>query len=207
MPPRFLLTPLLCLLLAACGNDEAAARKATSGADELPAPDTVSGSVTGMPNPGQATVVPAEVPPPVDEAAMADPVDPLAMPPEADPIAIEPGPAAPEPGPDAAVAVLRDYFAAVNAREFARAQAAWRGNGQALAQEFADVAGISVEIGPPGPVDAGAGQRYVEVPVRLDITRADGRLERQSGRYLLQRSVVEGGDPDWKISRSSFGGR
>ena len=209
MHPRSSLSLLLCLLLAACGNSGVPDRMAAADGDALPAPDAVSGSVTGMPNPGEATVVAAEVP----ASAQADDTvvavdDATSMPAEAttmDPRMDDAG-----HGPDAAVAVLRDYYAAINAKDFERAHASWRGNPQPPAQfaeVFADIAGVSVEIGPPGPVDAGAGQRAIDVPVRLDITHGDGRLERQSGSYTLLRSVVEGGDPQWRIARSSFGAR
>ena len=205
---RTTLSLLLCLLLAACGNSDDAGRQAAAGGDALPAPEAVSGSVTGMPTPGEATVVAAETPPsPQAETVVAvDDATSLA----GDPSTMDPGMDNAGPGPDAAVAVLRDYYAAINAKDFARAHAAWRGSPQPpgqFAEGFADIAGVSVEIGPPGPVDAAAGQRAIDVPVRLDITYGDGRLERQSGSYTLQRSVVDGGDPQWRIARSSFGAR
>lgn len=210
----------LCLTLAACGRGEDAPGKAAAGKDTLPMPGTVAGSVTGMPNPGEATVVPADLPPPAADAgdiagpdAALSPVDADGMPaidmPTTD-VPTTDAPPLPEPGPDAAVAVLRDYYAAINAKDFARAHAAWRNNPQGpgqFAEGFAGIAGVSVEIGPPGPVDAGAGQRFIEIPVRLDVTRLDGRMERHSGRYTLQRSVVEGGDPQWKIVRTSLSPR
>ena len=198
---------LSCLLLAACGNGDDAERKATAGAEALPAPGAVSGSVTGMPNPGEATVVPAATPEP---AAVADPLAVEDPPEQPDASAAEPPPEQPGPGPDAAVAVLRDYFAAINAQDFARAQAAWRNAPQgteAFAQGFADVAGMSVEIGAPAAYEAMAGQRSVELPVRLEITRIDGRQERQAGSYTLQRGAPDGGDGQWRIVRSSFGPR
>lgn len=199
----------LCLTLAACGNGDDAPRKTASGEDALPMPGTVAGSVTGMPNPGEAVVVPAAPEPVVDPGDIAT-ADAPPMPGGAEDVPASDMPALPEPGPDAAVAVLRDYYAAINAKDFARAHAAWRNNPQGpgqFAEGFADIAGVSVEIGPPGPVDAGAGQRFIEIPVRLDVTRIDGRMERHSGRYTLQRSVVEGGDPQWKIVRTSLSPR
>ena len=206
MHARALAPLLLCAALAACGGGDEETRKTTTGAEALPMPDAVRGSVTGMPNPGEATVVPVEVPEvPADPLDDGQPQDIASADPTAD--GTDAMPAVDEPGPDAAVVVLRDYYAALNAKDFARAHAAWRNAAQGAAQVadgLADVAGISVEIGPPGPIDAGAGQRFIEIPVRLDVTRMDGRLERHSGRYTLQRSVIEGGDPQWKIVRSSL---
>ena len=54
-----------------------------------------------------------------------------------------------EPGAEAAVTVLRDYYAAINARDFARAHALWRQNPQTAAQfadGFAGTTGVSVEM-------------------------------------------------------------
>ncbi len=48
-----------CLLLAACGSDKSATPPASAADESLPKPDTASGSVTGMPNPGTPAVVPA----------------------------------------------------------------------------------------------------------------------------------------------------
>ena len=203
------ITSFLCgMLLAACGNGEESTRQAATGDHALPAPDAVSGSVTGMPNPGEATVVPADAtaPPPAD-AVVVEVEDPMAP---GDVNAMQPAADDPGPSPDEAVAALRDYFAAINARDFGRAHAAWLGHPQGpeqFAQAFADIAGLSIEIGPPGPVEGGSGAYTVELPVRLDVTRTDGRMERQSGTYNLQRSVDGRGDPPWKIARSSMGSR
>lgn len=56
-----------CLLLAACGSDNAAAPSQQSGEETLPKPDAAAGSVTGMPNPGAPLA-----PPPADELAIDD---------------------------------------------------------------------------------------------------------------------------------------
>ena len=194
---------LLFLLLSACGGNDADQATAASGDSALPQPGAVSGSVTGMPDPGRPTMAPA----PAADETTADETPTAGAEPMPATEDVDAVPATDEPGPDAAVAVIRDYYASINAKDFARAHAAWRNNPQDPAQfaaGFAGTAGVSVEIGPPGPVDAGAGQCYIEIPVRLDLTRADGRLERHTGRYTLQRSVIEGGDPQWKIVRSTL---
>ena len=195
---RFLIILSLLALLAACGDRKPAGSDAATGEESLPKPAAAGGSVTGMPAPGASTPDPGRITEPApaaidDDGAQAD--------------AADPSNAQAEPGAEAAVAVLRDYYAAINARDFSRAYSLWRQNPQTPAQfadGFAGTTGVSVEIGVPGPVDAGAGQRSIEIPVRLDATQADGRVDRYAGRYLLHRSVIEGGNPDWRIERATL---
>ena len=84
-------------------------------------------------------------------------------------------------------------------------------SGQSAAQfaaGFADTSGVSVEIGEPGRIDAGAGQRHIEVPVSLTARHADGSEQRFRGRYVLQRTVVDGASADqraWRIGSASLG--
>lgn len=197
---RFLIALSLAALLVACGGRKPAGTDATAAGEEsLPKPDAAGGSVTGMPAPGASTPDPGRVDDP--EPAPATEADDVAQ------TAADASSAQAEPGAEAAVAVLRDYYAAINARDFARAYALWRQNPQTPAQfadGFAGTTGVGVEIGAPGPIDAGAGQRYIEIPVRLDATQADGRIDRYAGRYVLHRSVVEGGNPDWRIERATL---
>lgn len=54
-----------CLLLAGCGKDPAKGARGVVAEESLPHPDAVSGSVTGMPNPGPSTPSPGQ---PVDVA-------------------------------------------------------------------------------------------------------------------------------------------
>lgn len=58
-----------CLLLGACGKDATTGPNRPAGEDGLPKPDAVSGSVTGMPNPGESTPNPGQ---PVDAAPADD---------------------------------------------------------------------------------------------------------------------------------------
>jgi len=71
-----IIAALAALLLAGCGKDAAPGTSGAVGEDGLPKPDTVSGSVTGMPNPGESTPNPGQ------------PVD---VPPDADPDTVEAG--------------------------------------------------------------------------------------------------------------------
>ncbi|MGH8077737.1 MAG: hypothetical protein ACREPE_10475, partial [Lysobacter sp.] len=124
------------VLLAACGGDKTAGRQTVDGVpdEQLPTPAGAPGSaVTGMPD----TPGPGQVGPPVPGqpgAVVLDengnplpidgvPVDPLIAPdlPEdsAYPIAVD------EPTAQEAVDVVRDYYAAINGRNYARAFALW----------------------------------------------------------------------------------
>lgn len=69
-----------CLLVAACGKDAAKSADGATGEESLPRPDAASGSVTGMPNPGQSTPnpgQPVDLPPEDDLETPADivPID------------------------------------------------------------------------------------------------------------------------------------
>jgi len=114
----------------------------------------------------------------------------------------------------AAVAVVRDYYAAIDARDFARAHRLWRGDGEASGQTlaefaagFAETARVEVEVGEPGRVEPAAGSRYVEVPVTVRARTRDGATQRFAGRYTLRRSVVDGATDDerrWRIHSATL---
>ncbi len=225
--PLLALTTLAVALLTACGADKSSGRSTVDGvADEqLPTPAGAPGSaVTGMPDaPG-----PGQVGPPVagDPGALvldedgnplpADgvPLDPaaLAVPQEnADiPVAV----AVDEPTAQDAVAVVRDYYAAINARNYSQAFALWSDGGRATGQSpqqfadgFARTNGMSVEVMAPGRVDATAGARHIEVPVALTATQDDGSQRNYVGMYTLRRAVVDGAAPEqraWRIASADL---
>lgn len=210
-------------LLPACGDRRAeAGRETAAQAEGLPAP-TAQGAVTGAPGVGRGDRTPSlgEGPPPLptpeelgigDATPAANPETGLGLDPDG------PGPLTAPPAPDIgaaeptaadAVHVLRDYYAAIDARDYSRAYALWSGGGKASGQTpeqfangFADTRSVSVQIGAPGTQDAGAGQRYVEVPVAVRATQADGSVRRYVGSYVLHRAVVDGATPEqrnWRI--------
>jgi len=103
-------------------------------------------------------------------------------------------PAVAEPG-----AVVRFYYAAINAGELRCAYAAWANDGKASGQSYAEFAAgyahtqrVKLQLGKPGRVDAAAGSRYVTIPVTLEAARDDGSVEHFSGQYVLRRAVVPG---------------
>jgi hypothetical protein len=201
---------LLAALLATACDKDAAQRRAANGdsGKQLPAPTNASGGVTGMPDrPGPGPVGPpvAEQPEvPVDENG--NPLLPETAPGDTQPTA--------EPTAEDAVAVLRDYYGAINSGDFGRAYALWSDGGRASGQSmqqfatgFADTTGVSVEIQPPGEVGAAAGSRYVEIPVAITATSRDGSQHRFAGKYVLRRAVVDGATPEqrqWRIGSAEL---
>jgi len=119
-----------------------------------------------------------------------------------------------EPSPQDAVAVLRQYYAAIAARQYARAYALWSGGGNASGQTpqqfadgFADTAQVALEAQAPGRVGAAAGSRYIEVPVAVSATHADGSVHRYVGAYTLRRAVVDGAGAEqraWRIASADL---
>lgn len=78
-PTRLLITAAMaaCLLIAGCGKDAAKRASGADGEEALPKPDAVSGSVTGMPNPGESTPNPGQPMdvPPADDLETPDAIE------------------------------------------------------------------------------------------------------------------------------------
>lgn len=213
----------MAFALSACGQGEdtdtdAPRTRGVGQAEPLPSPEAARGSVTGMPGagePGEAGIVldgaPARAAPAASPSPDYVPEDPaaaaaaaaVAVPaplPAVLPAAPAPAPAAAEPGSDAAIQVLRNYFARLNAGDTSAARRLWR-EGSAPSQLLAeDVVGISAQLGRASAIDAGAGQRHVQVPVTVQQTLADGQIRMASGSATLHASVVDGAAPGWYIA-------
>ena len=214
-------TRFACLAFAAafalggCHKDKVAQQDAES----LPAPDAGNGAVTGMPaKPGPGAI---GTPKPSAPSSIANAADAALAPDPTQSIAVgEPNPSAPpagnaiEPGPGDAVQLVHDYYAAISARDYGRAYKLWSDNGaasqqspQQFANGFADTTAVRAQVGDPGDEDAGAGQRYIEVPVTVFATHADGSQHRYAGSYVLHRTVVDGAsaeDRAWRISSAKL---
>lgn len=216
------------LTLAACGghhdttsNGEAVVNDEAS----LPKPEAPAGSVTGMPDkpgPGQrgppvpgmspATVTASTDVLPADGGVVPDTVEPPPGNPGIAPDGV-PTPAA-EPTPQDAVVVVRNYYAAIAAHDYAGAWRLWsdagHGSGQTpqqFADGFADTVDVAVRTDAPSPVGAAAGSRYVEIPVAIDATQRDGSQRRYAGTYTLRRAVVDGATADqraWRIASAAL---
>jgi hypothetical protein len=233
-----LLAALPCALasLLACGRQRGAvdgnadADAAAGDQVVLPKPAASGGSVTGMPakpgpNPvgeallegdGQAgdDVAQADVDDDedVDADAQADGQEDAGV--DAGSGNGSAGPAGPEPSVQDAVAVIADYYAAIQRHDYAHAWALWsdggRSSGQTLQQfedGFANTDAVSVQAGTPGRMDAAAGSRYLEIPVTVTATQRDGTTRRYAGSYTLRRAVVDGASADqraWRIGSASL---
>ena len=211
------------LLLVACRAQNQGVGDGDSQAQtdvSLPKPEAAAGSVTGMPSrPG-----PGQIGTP--DAATATPDAGITTPATADneaqlSDATDTGSSAPviagttdESTTADAVAVVRNYYAAINDRDYAQAWSLWSDGGHASGQTlpqfvdgFANTAHADAEIGAPGDVEGAAGSRFVQVPVTLEATARDGSVQRYVGTYTLRRVVVDGATPDqqaWHIASATL---
>jgi hypothetical protein len=99
-----------------------------------------------------------------------------------------------EPTVQDAVALLEGYFADLDAGRYARAYAAWRtgSNPQTEADfkaGYAHTTSVAANIGEPGAIDAGAGQRYIEIPVSIFATLDGGTVQHFEGSYVLHHTA------------------
>ncbi|NYZ63677.1 hypothetical protein [Luteimonas deserti] len=204
------------LALAGCGREDRAGgapppQRGGSADPGLPQPLPDGGAVTGMPaRPGPGDVpLGGEIPViAADEGALL----PLEDNPET---GLLPGgtgelaaaPAVQAPAPEDGVALLRSYYAALNALDYGRAYGLWSDGGRSSGQSpdqfaaaHAQTSTFMVDIGAPGPVRAAGDAATLEVPVSLRAQQADGTMRRYEGRYVLRTSGVEGtGRRAWRI--------
>jgi hypothetical protein len=209
----------LAASLAACSDDKPQGQRGGDSAEALPAPaGKAAGSVTGMPDqPGPGQIGPP--PQAIEEVVLDDQGNPIVPADEAGQpipgIDVAPdGATTNEPTAQDAMAVVRDYYAAINGRDFDRAYALWSDGGRASGQTpqqfadgFKDTSGVSVEILAPGAVDAAAGSRFIEVPVAMTATAADGSQRKFVGAYTLRRAVVDGATAEqraWRIGSADI---
>lgn len=107
-------------------------------------------------------------------------------------------PFAPDSAQGAADVVQR-YYAFLEARDYAQAWALWSDGGkasgmsaEAFAASFAKYGEYHADIGAPGDIDAGAGQRYGTVPVVVYGKLKDGRPFNMKGDVTLHRTEADG---------------
>src|SRR5690606_20537365 len=183
--------PILLLLAAACtGEHESAPAAGAAGEVEITAGAAVADPTAGEPQPP------------------ADPSDDDGG--EAAPPACPSGAA----GGGAAAAVARGYYAAIAARDYARAYRLWGDGGAASGKSFeqfragfAQTAAVTATVGAPGRVEGAAGSRYVSVPVEVHATTTGGATQCFRGTYTLRRAVVPGATAEqrrWHIASADM---
>ena len=193
---------ILPLVLAACSTGAPVPSSESnvafeSGSKPMPVPtaspagtgEPASPVATGTPVPAEPSATPS--PQPSDVAVLED---------------------EPEQSPDAAVQLIRRYYRLVGRGDYAAAYALWDdggrapgGNPAAFAREFAKYSRYDAAVGRPGRIDAGAGQRYVEVPVALTGTLASGEAFAAQGTVTLHRTgAIDGAtlrQRSWRIDK------
>ena len=122
-----------------------------------------------------------------------------------------------DPDADSAVAVLHGFYAAINARDYPRAYAAWANDGPPghptlaeFAKGYAGTDSVELSTGTPGPVEGAAGSRYVSVSVALRAFERGGRRTDFAGSYTLRRTVVPDAPPEnrrWHLYRATLHAR
>ncbi len=129
---------------------------------------------------------------PAAQPAKKTPAEPSAAPAGATPTADEATPAAAE-------AVVRAYYAAINARDFATAYAQWSDGGAASGQSFehfrngyANTASVEAKVGTATGEEGAAGSRYIRVPIELRATQHDGSVRHYRGGFVLRAAMADG---------------
>ncbi|MBN8814017.1 MAG: hypothetical protein J0J06_01060 [Sphingomonas sp.] len=112
--------------------------------------------------------------------------------------------------PQGAAKVVQTYYALIGEGKYAEAWKLWGNGGQASGQSvdafaasFAKYTEYRANVGAPGREDAGAGQRYVTVPVQPYARLKDGKAAYWIGSVVLHRTGdIDGAtaeDQAWRI--------
>lgn len=107
--------------------------------------------------------------------------------------------------PAAARQVVVDYYAAIDAGDYAKAYALWSDDGAASGQTFQHFSGgyantksVRAVVGEPADEEGAVGSRYIQVPVELSALQRDGSERRYRGRFTLRAVVADGASQEQK---------
>lgn len=99
----------------------------------------------------------------------------------------------------AAATLVQSYYAAINAKDYARAHAMWSDEGNASGQSaeqfaagYATTEHVEAQVGTPGNAEGAAGARYLEVPVTVRSIRAGGEQRTYAGHFVLRAVTADG---------------
>jgi len=189
------LAALSLLLVAGCSSGKDAAANRTVDIDA--AAVQAQGSVDAYAANAAAEAPPAPLTPPA-------PGTPGGLPDDRRPVSE--APFTPDSAQGAAN-VVQTYYALLGEGKYARARSLWENGGMAsgantdaFAARFARYSEYHANIGAPGDVDAGAGQRYVTVPVQISARLKQGAAaEYQIGSVTLHRTAdIDGATAEQK---------
>jgi hypothetical protein len=195
---RAFLVPLL--LLAACSQPAPVGNRASdidtaAGLAQNDVDTNVAIAAAPIKAPSRAPLEPAE------------PGQPGGLPDDKTPVAE--APSAPNSPPGAAT-VVETYYALIEDGKYRRAWSLWGEKGaasgmsaHAFATSFAKYSEYHASVGAPGREDAGAGQRYVTVPVQVYARLKTGAPVYWRGQAVLHRTAdIDGAsaeDKKWRI--------
>lgn len=174
------------------------------------------------PQQADSTAVPASVPA-VTEPTPATPPAPADTPSQTEEALAEPPPMettdaapAPDASPEAAEDAVRRYYAAINAKDYATAYALWGNNGAAsrqtyevFAHGYAKTTGVQAQVGKAFGAEGAAGSRYIQVPIDLAATQADGSSRHYRGNFTLRAVMADGATPQqrqWHLDSADLEG-
>lgn len=186
------LLPLMPLLIAGCTvqeptNNAAAFDVNTVSEIDMPAPNAAAPTNTAAPRP-------ASLPPLLDPPS---PGTPGGLPDDRTPLAEGPFP---EDGRQAAADVVQRYYGYLSSGQYLQAWLLWADGGNRsgmsaadFSASFAKYSEYHANVGMPGEIDAGAGQRYVTVPVQpYARLKANAAPVYMLGTVTLHRTDVDG---------------
>ena len=180
----FALAAVLCACLSAC----APADQPVPASADVHAPDQ---AVAEVPAAAPPTTTPAqEAATPADQASRD------------------------QATPSAARQVVIDYYAAIDARDYAKAYALWSDGGAASGQSYGHFSGgyantrsVRASVGEPFDEEGAAGSRYIQVPVELKALQQDGSERDYRGRFTLRAVMADGASEEqrhWHLASAEM---
>lgn len=119
-----------------------------------------------------------------------------------------------EATPAAARQVVIDYYAAIDARDYAKAYALWSDNGAASGQSYEHFSGgyantrlVQANVGEPFDEEGAVGSRYIQVPVELKALQQDGSERAYRGRFTLRAVMADGASEEqrhWHLASAEM---
>lgn len=116
--------------------------------------------------------------------------------------------------PAAARQTIIDYYAAIDARDYAKAYSLWSNDGAASGQSlehfsggYANTRSVKASVGEPIDEEGAAGSRFIQVPVELEAVQHDGSERRYRGRFILRAAMADGASEErqrWHLASAEI---